>query len=176
MSFDTDPVSWITTGAVGEPGERTFYLQAALGSQTCALVLEKEQVDALCRYVHAMLVRLGEQPLEDSPAGVAPDLIEPLEPVFRIGQMSLGYDAERDLILVQCEQLVIVEDEDQVPPEPERVRFWVNRGQIRALAATGAAAVASGRPRCPLCGEPLDPDGHFCVASNGHREVQQIEE
>ncbi|HVE91042.1 MAG TPA: DUF3090 family protein [Actinomycetota bacterium] len=177
-------MDWITTGAVGEPGERTFYLQASVDGQVLTLLLEKEQVDALCRHVQALLISIGEeQPGKALPAPVAPDLQEPLEPRFRVGQMGLRFDPDRDLVLLQCRELSeddeeeADDDEDDVDDlddnepleEGEGVSLWAAPAQMRSLAVAGAAAVAAGRPRCKLCGQPLTPEGHFCAAQNGHR-------
>lgn len=197
--FDTDPVSWITAGAIGEPGQRVFYLQGAAGDDVITLLLEKEQVDALARHIQALLIRLGEENVigPESTAEPAPELAEPVEPVFRVGQMALGYDAERDLVLLQCEEFIAPEEDEEDEEEEEseaeeaeapdwtveellgaeegtRARFWATRRQMRALAARGVELVAKGRPRCRLCGQPIDPDGHFCAARNGHREIGEI--
>ncbi|HVL81436.1 MAG TPA: DUF3090 family protein [Actinomycetota bacterium] len=193
--FEVQPVSWITTGAVGEPGQRTFFIQAAIGDDVVTLLVEKEQVDALARHVQALLIRLGEERVvgAEATADPAPELQEPLEPLFRVGQMALGYDAERDLVLLQCEEFVPPDededDDDEEDDDPEEewdiadllgddsgtnVRFWVARQRMRSLAARGVEIVAQGRPRCRLCGQPIEPEGHVCPAQNGHREIGEF--
>ena len=174
---ELDPVTRLTADAVGEPGQRTFYLQAAdaRGDQVTLLV-EKEQVRRLAENLETWLPELAagrpEDPVEAAAAEAAElALAEPLEPDFRVGQLSLSYDAERDRVLVVATELQ-VEDEDDDPLdalEPLEVRLTVTRAQLRVLARHGAQVVARGRPLCPLCGNPLDPTGHICPALNGHR-------
>jgi uncharacterized repeat protein (TIGR03847 family) len=176
-SRELDPVTRLTADAVGEPGQRTFYLQAAdaRGDQVTLLV-EKEQVRRLAENLETWLPELAaghpEDPVEAAAAEAAElALAEPLEPDFRVGQLSLSYDAERDRVLVVATELQI-EDEDDDPlelPDPAEVRLLVTRAQLRVLARHGAQVVARGRPLCPLCGNPLDPTGHICPALNGHR-------
>ncbi|HJW63958.1 MAG TPA: DUF3090 family protein, partial [Actinomycetes bacterium] len=91
-------------------------------------------------------------------------------PDFRVGQLSLSYDAERDRVVVIATELQAGEEEDPVElPDPLEVRLFVTRPQLRVLARQGSEVVARGRPLCPLCGNPLDPTGHICPAMNGHR-------
>jgi uncharacterized repeat protein (TIGR03847 family) len=176
-SRELDPVTRLTTDAVGEPGQRTFYLQAAdaRGDQVTLLV-EKEQVRRLAENLETWLPELAAGRPEDPVEAAAAEagelaLAEPLEPDFRVGQLSLSYDPERDRVLVIATELQM-EDEDDEPlelPEPLEVRLSVTRAQLRVLARHGAQVVARGRPLCPLCGNPLDPTGHICPALNGHR-------
>jgi uncharacterized repeat protein (TIGR03847 family) len=176
-SRELDPVTRLTTDAVGEPGQRTFYLQAAdaRGDQVTLLV-EKEQVRRLAENLETWLPELAAGRPEDPVEAAAAEagelaLAEPLEPDFRVGQLSLSYDPERDRVLVIATELQI-EDEDDDPleaPDPAEVRLLVTRAQLRVLARHGAQVVARGRPLCPLCGNPLDPTGHICPAQNGHR-------
>ena len=175
-SRDLDPVTRLTADAVGEPGQRTFYLQAAdaRGDQVTLLV-EKEQVRVLAERVIAWLPELAadrpEDPQEVREAEAAElGLNDPLEPDFRVGQLALTYDPERDRVVIVATELQAGEDEEPlVPPEPLQVRLYVTRPQLRVLARHGSQVVARGRPLCPLCGNPLDPTGHICPAQNGHR-------
>jgi len=101
-------------------------------------------------------------------------LSEPLEPDFRVGQLSLSYDPERDRVVVVATELVADDEQPEelapeLAPEPQEVRLVVTRPQLRVLARHGSQVVARGRPLCPLCGNPLDPSGHTCPALNGHR-------
>jgi uncharacterized repeat protein (TIGR03847 family) len=174
-SRDLDPVTRLTADAVGEPGQRTFYLQAASGADQVTLLVEKEQVRRLAENLETWLPELAAGRPEDPAESAAAEagelaLAEPLEPDFRVGQLSLSYDAERDRVLVVATELQADEEEDPlVVPEPLEVRLYVTRAQLRVLARHGAQVVARGRPLCPLCGNPLDPSGHICPAQNGHR-------
>jgi uncharacterized repeat protein (TIGR03847 family) len=147
----------ITVGALGEPGRRTFLLQASAGSATVTLKMEKTQVAALGEL-------LGEL-LSDLPAGgTLPtdlELIEPLEAVWAVSAIELGYDRALDRVV-----LVVREAED---PEAASARFLVTREQAAALVSRSAELVDAGRPPCPWCGHPLDPAGHSCPRTNGHR-------
>ena len=175
--IELDPVTRITAGAVGEPGERTFYLQARDGDTLVSLLMEKQQVAMLSLHVDELLDRIGGAPDADDPAVPDPsslDLEEPVSPTFRVGQIGLGYDEARDLVLLQCDEFVPEDDEPVAASDPAQVRFWTTRGQAYALARRGEREVAAGRPTCRMCGEPLEPEGHFCPRSNGHREITEL--
>ena len=159
-SFDLGSVDRLTVGTVGPPGQRIFYLQAGAGAQVMTLRLEKTQVAALVAYLTAMLADLpapGELPADM-------DLVEPVVAEWVVGALGVTYDEVTDRILVLAEELVEEGDEGGAS-----ARVLATREQIAALAAHGAEVVASGRPPCQLCGQPLDPEGHVCVRLNGHR-------
>ena len=88
-----------------------------------------------------------------------------IEPVFRVGEVNLGYDPVSELLVVITYELMREGDEST----PSLARFWATPAQMRAFAIHGQEVVASGRPTCAMCGEPIDPDGHFCARKNGHR-------
>ena len=168
--FDLNPVDRITTDAIGEPGERVFYLQARKKQRLVTLICEKEHVAALAIATEHVLLSLAGG---DADAVVEPDpgvdggmdLEYPLEPAFRVGQVNLGYDrvSER-LVVIAYERL---EEEDDA--SPSIARFWATPAQMRAFSIHGQEVVAAGRPSCAMCGEPMDPEGHFCPRKNGHR-------
>ena len=174
-SRDLDPVTRLTADAIGEPGQRTFYLQAASGADQVTLLVEKEQVRRLAESLESWLPELAaDRPEDPEEARVAEAgelaLSEPLEPDFRVGQLTLSYDPERDRVMVVATELVAGEEQpEELAPEPQEVRLVVTRPQLRVLARHGSQVVARGRPLCPLCGNPLDPSGHVCPALNGHR-------
>lgn len=168
---DLNPVSRVTVGALGEPGQRTFFLQGRMGSTMVSLVTEKEQMNSLAQGVTDLLTRLGER--ADAPSDVTTydlALEQPVEPLFRIGQLGLGYDQESDLLVVVA--YAVPEEEDQETIDV--VRFWATRDQMRALARHVAEVAAGGRPICVLCGRPIDPQGHFCPRRNGHATHVQM--
>ncbi len=158
-SFDITDVDHLTAGTVGEPGKRVFYLQAASGGQVVSLRLEKTQVAALSAYLTAMLADLP--PPDDLPADMA--LIEPVVAEWVVGSLGVSYDEDADRVVLVAEELV------EEGADGASARIVATREQIAALAARGAQIVAAGRPPCPLCGQPLDPEGHMCVRLNGHR-------
>ncbi len=162
--YDLKPATHITVGAMGVPGKRTFYLQARQGTTIVTLIVEKEQIAALARGINEMLEQLGERGGTVEMSELAMELSHPIEPVFRVGQMGLGYDAESKLIVIVAYEL----PEEENPAVVDVVRFWATRDQMHALARHAAALVASGRPICVMCGKPIDPEGHFCPKKNGH--------
>lgn len=176
-SLDLDPCTRITTGAVGEPGSRTFYIQGRDASRLVTLLVEKQQVAALAQLVEQLLE--GIEGATEEREVEAPDLEEPLSPEFRVRGMTLNYDEDRDLVLLACEEFrpddEDEEEDDLLASEPAVVRFWATRAQMHALGRKGEEAVAGGRPICPMCGGPIDPDGHFCPSSNGHKEADGLE-
>jgi len=165
LVYDLNPVTHITVGAIGEPGKRTFYLQGRQGLTIVTLIIEKEQVAALSRGIDELLERLG---IEKNVLVNAyeMELSHPIEPVFRVGQLGLGYDAEQKLMMLVAYEL----PEEEEPVSVDVVRFWATAEQMRAVARHAAAVVAAGRPICVLCGRPIDPAGHFCPKRNGHGE------
>ena len=163
---DMNPVTHITVGAVGKPGKRTFYLQGRQGAKVVTLRAEKEQVSALSQGIDQLLERLGQtsQAKTVQVTAMEMELSQPIEPVFRIGQLGLGYEAERGLLVLVAYEL----PEEENPETVNVVRFWATPEQMRALARHAAGIVAGGRPICVLCGRPIDPEGHFCPKRNGH--------
>lgn len=178
FTYDFESVTHIVADAVGQPGRRTFFLQARQGRRTASLILEKQQVAALASSVLQLLDELQTQHPELEPAeatGHSPRLVEPIDPAFRVGQLGLGYDEERDLMVVVAQAMPTRdegEDEEESPvavmDDLPRARFFATRSQMRALSEKALAAVEAGRPDCPLCGRPIDAAGHFCPRANGH--------
>ena len=160
-SFEIPEVDHLTTGAVGPPGRRIFYLQARHGEQVVSLRLEKAQVAALVAYLAGML---SDMPPADDIPSTGMDLIEPVVAEWVVGSLGVTYDEDADRVVILAEELV------EEGEEGARVRISATREQIAALSVRGAEAVAAGRPPCPLCGQPLDPQGHTCPRLNGHRE------
>ncbi len=161
-SFNLIELDKLTVGTIGEPGRRVFLLQARLGPQVVTLKLEKSQTAALAAYLERLLEDLPEPgPLPDDL-----DLEQPTEPEWVIGSLGVVYDESRDRLLLVAEEAVR-EGEDE--EEGAHARFSATREQVAALARRGATLVEAGRPPCPLCGYPLDPTGHACPRTNGHR-------
>jgi len=178
--IELDPVDRITAGAVGPPGERVFYLQGRQADRLVTVLLEKQQIELLSASLVEILARTGKETGE-GPGEEEMGLEDPVLPEWRAGRLSIGYDEARDLVLLECEEYVEGsedeeeeddEDVDVDEREAARIRFWASREQALALARHGAAVAAAGRPRCELCGNPLDPEGHVCPALNGHRGAE----
>ncbi|MCH8337762.1 MAG: DUF3090 domain-containing protein [Chloroflexi bacterium] len=168
MELELNPVSRITTGAVGPPGKRVFYLQARKDHELVTLIIEKHQVQSLAVGLEEFLDELSDR-LPDLPEASADynqdemELEQPLDPIFRVGQIGLSYDEESDRLVLVARQL------DSEGQGSEVVRFWCTRSQLRAMCLWGIEVASQGRPICGNCGEPKDPEGHFCPKSNGHK-------
>jgi uncharacterized repeat protein (TIGR03847 family) len=185
--FDYDPPERFVTGTVGEPGQRTFFLQARGGGQVTSVALEKQQVAVLAERVEELLDEVvgrsgGTAPV---PAIAPADQIDndpldvPIEEDFRVTSMSLTWDGERELVVIECREVAEPDDEDDeeedggalplAPAEGSVLRVSMTGVQARVFAYRAAAVVAQGRPPCPFCGNPLDPEGHICPRANGYR-------
>jgi len=174
-SFDLPRVDRLTTGTVGPPGERVFYLQASSGGQVVTLKLEKVQVAALAQH---LAQRLTDLPTPDRGAVADdPDILElevPIEPEWTVGAIGVTYDEGTDRIVIVTEELPDEpeEEESAIPlgEHPDRgvARFAITREQAASFVVRAAAVVSRGRPPCRLCGRPVDAEGHVCVKTNGH--------
>lgn len=170
-------------GTVGEPGDRSFYLQAVQDARTVSVLLEKQQVSVLAERIGALLVevlrRFGGELGEDQGAARTDTdpLAVPLEEEFRVGTMGLGWDADSRSIVVE---LLAVSDEeiddsvvlDDTDEGPDALRVFLSPPQAKAFAERAEKVVSAGRPPCPLCAEPLDASGHVCVRLNGYHQRQ----
>jgi len=191
-----DPVDTIATGAVGEPGHRTFYIQAQRGGQVLSVLVEKEQVAVLAERMGHLLDQVAEQfPDEEAPVDPEAGLLEgdPV-PLFRAVAIGIGFDPARRMVVLELHESP-VEDDDEDDGEDEEAavagalgeppdavagvgaeedtylaRLFITPGQARVMASRGIEAVVAGRPPCPLCGGPLDPEGHVCPKLNGHAQ------
>ena len=185
--IEFDPVDAIAAGAVGEPGQRAFYIQAEKDGQVLSVLVEKQQVAMLAERVNMLLDQVETQFPEvgdDVPAPLAPDAGElrgdPV-PLFRAVAIGIGFDPSRQLVVLELhERPVAGDDEDEEDEDDDALaapgeegegylaRLYFTAAQARAMATRGSAAVERGRPPCPLCGGPLDPSGHICPRLNGH--------
>jgi uncharacterized repeat protein (TIGR03847 family) len=168
-NIDLNPVSAVTTGAIGQPGQRVFYLQARRGPTTITIETEKEQVRALALGIHQFLEELTQRFPDRTDVDDVDhrDLVlqPPFEPEFKVGQMGLGYDSDQDLVVIVAQAL---QTEEQTEDDAVTARFWISRGQAKAMADNALDIVSKGRPTCGLCGRPINPEGHFCPKRNGH--------
>ncbi len=220
--FVFDPPDRFVAGTIGEPGQRTFFLQARRASQVVSVVLEKVQVAVLAERLGVLLDELETRGISpstsDAPTDAAP-LEEPVNEAFRATTLTLGWDGDAERVLVEAkaddadaaadalaaltgsgeadddeededeeEETVIdlssiealagtpasellaafegVDDDDDEGPDTLRVRLTA--AEARGFVNRALSVVAAGRPPCPLCGQPLDPQGHICPRRNGH--------
>ena len=180
-----DPPERFVAGTVGEPGQRTFFLQARDGARLTSVALEKQQVEALSERVDELLDEVMQAAGGSAlvPAVAPFDLVDndpleqPIEEEFRAGTMTLSWDSSTERIVIEVfpyteaavvspEQL----DEDLEEPEPDEI-FLVRltAGAARAFVSRARTVLGAGRPDCPFCGNPVDPQGHLCVRANGFK-------
>lgn len=212
-----DPPDRFVAGTVGQPGQRTFFLQARKATQVVSVVLEKVQVQVLAERLDQLLDELEERgvtPPSDDVAADTEPLDEPLIEAFRATTLTLGWDVDAERVLVEARaepievevELESDDDEDEDDGDEEQVasgaaeagldeslaasiiaafqagqeeveeeddapdvlRVRVTPAAARSFVERASKVVASGRPPCPLCGQPLDPQGHICPRRNGH--------
>jgi uncharacterized repeat protein (TIGR03847 family) len=180
-----DPPERFVAGTVGPPGQRTFFLQARAGTRVVSVALEKQQVQALAERVDELLDEVMANQVGDAviPA-VAPlgledtdPLEQPIEEEFRAGTMTLSWDPSDERVVIEVfpftEAAVVTPDqldEDFEEPEPDEVFLVrIQAGPARAFVKRAEQVLDAGRPTCPFCGNPIDPDGHLCVRANGFR-------
>jgi uncharacterized repeat protein (TIGR03847 family) len=161
--LDLPDVDRFTAGTVGPPGQRVFYLQAAGGGELVTLRCEKAQVVALAEYLTELVADLPTPAPGEIPTEM--DLLEPVEPMWTVGPIGVVFDEGRDRLVVRADELLTEEDDDVTPG---MVRVALTRGQVHAFIIRATSLVESGRPPCPLCGRPIDPQGHMCIKTNGH--------
>lgn len=164
--FD-DPDRFVP-GTIGEPGDRSFFLQARKGGALVSVGLEKSQVAALASRLDELLDAV------EAPAEVHADehpLEQPVMELFRVGAMALAWDPQSDAVVIEAQTPTEDGDYLEVPDEaeegPDVLRVRIGAAEARAFVRRAEALVAAGRPACPFCGQPLEPSGHFCPSANG---------
>jgi uncharacterized repeat protein (TIGR03847 family) len=163
-----DPPERFVAGTVGPPGGRTFCLQVRGDGRLVSVSLEKVQVSVLADRVNDMLdthaPNTATEPLGE---GDTEPLETPIEDEFRVDTLALAWDAERDVLVIECHD----QDPDEVEEESalQTLRVVLPPAEARAFARRCGKVVAAGRPACPFCGQPLDPTGHICPRANGYR-------
>jgi uncharacterized repeat protein (TIGR03847 family) len=173
--IEFDPVDLIAIGALGKPGQRVFMIQAVKEGARLCVVLEKQQVALLAAEAEEFLDRVQAEDAEPEPAldpasdALCGQVVE-AEPLFRVRLIGIGYDRDRRLVLLELREQAD-EDNEGHPIDREEVdghiaRVYATRAQVRAMIRHANTSVESGRPACPLCELPMDPDGHFCPRLN----------
>lgn len=179
--FVFDPPERFVAGTVGQPGDRTFYLQAAGAGRVVSVSLEKVQVQVLADRLEELLDTVRRQTGVDVLAGTSGRLEDtapldvPLEEEFRVGTMGLAWETEGERCVIEAlaqptdEQEAAVEPLSDEAEGPDALRVRMDAEMVRAFIVRAQRVVAAGRPPCPLCNLPLDPEGHICPRQNGHR-------
>ena len=181
---DYDPPDRFVAGTVGQPGSRTFFLQARIGTRVTSVALEKAQVSVLAERVDELLDEVlrrtgGSAPVPALATVDSEDnhpLDTPVDEEFRVGTMSLAWDGESQRVVIECFAEGAASEEAEREGEAEEdgevgpvLRVSLSGGAARAFAKRAIAVVAAGRPPCPFCAGPLDPEGHICPRANGYR-------
>ena len=166
--YEFDEVDAFTVGAVGEPGARTFFLQARRGTTRVSVKCEKLQASAIADYLAKVLDDLPA--VSDRPLPAAMELSDPVEAAFVLGPVGLGYDRPNDRVLVQLEEVVPTDEEGEPDPvaleDRGHLRVFLTRSQARGFCDRASTVVSAGRPACLFCGLPKDPAGHICPRMN----------
>ncbi len=173
-----DPVERFIVGTVGEPGERSFFIQAREGKRLTSVLLEKAQVAAIAERLDLLLRELKriDPNLEiDASARDDEPLEQPIVEEFRVGLISLSWLSDRELVSIELhatsdqdevDEGLFIEDQENAP---DMLQVLLTAAQTESFAKRAMTVVGAGRPPCPFCGLPLDPRGHVCPRANGYR-------
>ena len=183
-SFEMLAPDYFTTGTIGPPGQRVFYLQGREAGQVLTLKVEKEQIAALAEYVAGLLAKLPDAGTVNTDL----PLLEPVDAAWAVGSLGLGYDESGDRLVVVANEAVEQDEEQEEEADGEEAeaqeveeqpddapdadgataRFLITRAQASAFVERARSLLRAGRPICPMCSQPKDPAGHICPRSNGH--------
>ena len=174
--FELDPVDRIAVAAVGQPGQRQFFLVASGLGRQLTLTCEKSQIQALIVRLNQMMESQGIPVAENARAtgGLVPG-----EPEWQVGEMGLGYHEARRMFVLVASQAAVGEEEPSAgraqgasdQDDAPSIRFWLSHDQVVAFSKQAETVLTAGRPLCPRCGLPMDPAGHPCPVSNGARPI-----
>ncbi|WP_127503462.1 DUF3090 domain-containing protein [Actinoplanes solisilvae] len=188
-----EPPERFVAGTVGEPGDRTFFLQARGGGRVVSVALEKVQVSLLAEKLEELLVEANKRfgvSLPEAPVLTGHDnepLDVPVDEEFRVGTLGLAFDVDTSTVVIEAieageseveielgpdDDAAVEEEDESEDDEPDddldRLRVRLTPEATRAFIDRARRVVAAGRPPCPLCGQPLDPAGHLCPRHNGY--------
>lgn len=164
--FELDPVDDIAVAAVGQPGQRQFFLLASGAGRTLTLACEKSQIQALIVRLQQMMATQGVEAVQVTQTS---SHLQPGEPEWQVGEMGLGYHEDRRMFVLVASQAAVGEEgpRDDAPS----VRFWLSHEQVVTFSKQAETVLTAGRPLCPRCGLPMDPAGHPCPVNNGARPI-----
>ena len=183
ITFVHDPVDRCTTGTVGVPGERTFFLQARSASGLSSVVVEKNQVQALAERLKTLIREVkasGSASIDELSVSFKRDnepLEFPIDEDFRVGIIGISWDEDSQRIGIQIqaignEEIVDLLDDDeaaQIEDAPDLIIVSLRIYQAKSFVERSEAVVSAGRQVCPFCGLPINMEGHLCPRANGYR-------
>ena len=175
--LEINPCTRFTTDAIGKPGQRTFFLRGESSKKSITLIYEKVQLQSLIleivRFFDHLHAHFPYLSVENGSYIESQMRIEPpLDPLFRIATLKLSYKKETDLIcLTVTEQLFIQEQTAEDEEDARTVKYWCSRDQISQFLNWSMEVINRGRPICPLCSQPIEPEGHLCPKKNGHKKT-----
>jgi len=172
-SIEYNPVTHITTDAIGKPGKRIFYIQAFQSDQVLSVLVEKVQIQTLAIGIEQFLSEVSSRYPELPEASNEYDeekmhIHPPVDPLFRAGEIGLAYDENNDHVILIIRE-IIQDDTTELENKGKVIRLYCTRSQAYAFSQWGLELASRGRPICPYCGEPMDPEGHLCPKKNGHK-------
>lgn len=172
MDIELSAPDHVTADFVGEPGDRTFYVQAREDDEVVSLLVEKQQVSGLAKLLARLLAQVNASPPNVWDIA-SMRLVEPITPRWRVGDIAVGLEPDLGRFVIEVSELVASgEETDDSPDEGEQVRIWLTEDQAARLAAHAHWAVEQGRPTCEICGLPMDdPEDHLCPRDNGDARV-----
>lgn len=172
LDIEIKPVDWVSSVAIGKPGERTFFIQARGNGQKVSLLLEKIQLQSLVQGIDDFLgeikekyTDLAEPDVKYNPGSMTVN--PPVDPLYRVGEVGLAYAEDEDMAIILLKEILTTQEGQD---DLRVVRLWVSRTQLAVFADYAQTVINSGRMICPQCGEPMDPAGHLCPKKNGHKK------
>ena len=166
-----NPVDHLTVDAIGKPGKRTFYIQGRKEDQVISLIMEKFQLQSLIIGIKDFLEEISEhtsKSLDLIPAYDEEDMHikPPVDPLFRVGDLGLAYDENDDMVCIIAKEALL----ETSKSDSGVVRYWCTRSHLAKLGKWAEVVIERGRPICPQCLQPMEPEGHFCPKKNGHKK------
>ena len=171
IDLTLNPVDYITVDAIGKPGNRIFYIQGKKEEQVVSLIIEKIQLQTLIIGIKDFLIEVSERfgkqtntisAYQEKDMQIQP----PVDPLFRVGDMGLAYDETNDMVCIIAKETPV----DAPESESGVVRYWCTRPQLVTIGNWAIVVIERGRPICPQCQQPMEPEGHFCPKKNGHKK------
>ncbi len=176
---DLNPCNRLTTDAIGKPGQRTFFIQGETNEETVTLIFEKIQLQSLLVTIIRFFENLHEKypELNEESGNFVENemaITPPVDPLFRVGELSLVYEPTSDQVCLSAKEVIFDQEDLNFgvlnQDNAKSVNYWCTRDQLRQFANWSVELLQRGRPICPLCNQPIEPEGHLCPKKNGHKK------